>query len=404
MIATASRLEQISEYYFSAKLQEVRRLVAQGKDIINLGIGNPDLPPSPETIDVLGTAAREDGNHGYQPYRGIPELRSAMAAWYRRTYGVTLDPDRQVLPLMGSKEGIFHIAMAFLNPGDEALLPDPGYPGYAAAVRLAGGKVRRYDLTEEKHWLPDLPALAKSDLSRVKLMWLNYPHMPTGALAAAGDFQRLVDFARERNILLCHDNPYSQILNPAPPLSILRTEGAMDICLELNSLSKSHNMAGWRVGMLLGRPDYLDAVIKVKSNLDSGMFRPLQLAAVQALENSPEWHQAQNQRYRERREAVCRLLDLLGFTYPRQLSAGMFVWAKAPEDILEVDRFLDELLYEAGIFITPGKVFGRNGERYIRISVCQRRARIEQAAERIRGGRFSRSITQTALPGDNMKD
>lgn len=390
MIATASRLEQVSEYYFSAKLQEVRRLAAQGRDIINLGIGNPDLPPSAATIATLAAAAGEAGNHGYQPYRGIPELRSAMAGWYRRAYGVTLDPENQVLPLMGSKEGIFHIAMAFLNPGDEALLPDPGYPGYAAAVRLAGGTARFYDLTAENHWLPDLPALAQSDLSRVKLMWLNYPHMPTGALATPDDFQRLIDFARERHILLCHDNPYSLILNPAPPLSILSSSGAMDICLELNSLSKSHNMAGWRVGMLLGHPAYLDAVIKVKSNLDSGMFRPLQLAAVQALENPPEWHQAQNQRYRERREAVYMLLDLLGFAYSRQQSTGMFVWAKAPEEIAEVDRFLDELLYDAGIFITPGKVFGRNGERYIRISVCQRRARIEQAAERIRGAAYAR--------------
>ncbi len=381
IIPCANRLTTVEEYYFSRKLAEVRQLTAQGRAVINLAIGNPDLPPSDATIAALTERAQQPGSHGYQPYRGAPDLRQAMAAYYARVYGVSLDPERQLLPLMGSKEGIFHISMAFLNPGDRVLVPDPGYLAYPAAARMAGGEPLFYDLSAENGWLPDLVALAKMDLSRVKLMWINYPHMPTGAAATLVDLQRIIAFCRENRILLCHDNPYSRILNDSP-LSLLQVDGALEVALELNSLSKSHNMAGWRVGLVAGQPDYLDPIVKVKSNIDSGAFLPVQLAAAAALQNSDEWHAAQNARYRERRELVWQFLEALGCRYRRE-GVGMFVWAKAPESIPNVAQFIDELLYQKEVFIAPGGIFGKNGERYVRVSLCAPTEKIAEAVRRV---------------------
>ncbi len=381
IIPCANRLTSVDEYYFSKKLAEVRQLIAQGRPVINLAIGNPDLPPSDETIATLNEAAQQPDNHGYQPYRGAPGLRQAMAKYYARIYGVRLNPDTQILPLLGSKEGIFHISMAFLNSGDQALTPDPGYLAYPSAARMAGGEPLFYDLSAKTGWLPDLKSLAKQDLSRVKLMWINYPHMPTGATAAAADFRKIVDFCRENRILLCHDNPYSRILNDKP-MSLLQIDNALDGCLELNSLSKSHNMAGWRVGLVAGQQNYLDAIVKVKSNIDSGAFLPVQLAAANALQNSDDWHAAQNSRYRERRDFVYQFLDALGCRYDRG-KAGMFVWAKAPAGVRDVPAFIDELLYEKNIFIAPGGIFGKNGRNFVRVSLCAPAEKIAEAAQRV---------------------
>lgn len=383
IIPKAQRLEQVQEYYFARKLAEVRNLMAQGHEVVNLGIGDPDLPASEQTVEALTASARNGQHHGYQPYRSIPALRQAMSRWYARTYQVNLDPETEVLPLLGSKEGIFHIAMAFLNPGDQVLVPNPGYPAYAAVTRLVNAEPVFFDLREENNWLPDLDALRRLDTSRVKLMWLNYPNMPTGALASEKDFEEIIAFVRERKILLVHDNPYSLVLNEKAPISILHAAGAMDCCLELNSLSKSFNMAGWRVGMVAGQKDYLDAVIAVKSNLDSGMFLPLQHAAMAALDNSPAWHQERNSVYRRRRERVYELLDVLGCHYSKE-ATGMFVWGRVPDHIREVEVFLDKILYEAHVFLTPGKIFGSNGERYVRISVCATEENIEKAIRNIK--------------------
>ncbi len=382
-IPAADRVNQIQEYYFSKKLQEVNTLRQKGVDIINLGIGNPDLPPSPQTIDMLCQSARSADNHGYQPYRGIPELREAIASWYQRTYQVVINPETEVLPLIGSKEGVFHISMTFLNRKERVLVPDPGYAAYAAAARIAGAEPIYYDLSEENGWLPDLSEIRKLDIETVKLMWINYPHMPTGALASEEDFRKLIAFARDNQIMLVHDNPYSLILNPHPPLSILKMEDAFEWCIELNSLSKSHHMAGWRVGMAISQRKYLDAVIKLKSNVDTGMFRPIQQAAVQALHNSTEWHHQQNKIYQQRRESAYQFLDNLNFSYRTTDTAGMFVWAKAPAKIDDVDAFIDRLLYRTGIFLTPGSVFGKNGKRYIRVSLCAGEEKIRSAIERI---------------------
>lgn len=381
IIDKAKRLNQVSEYYFVKKLGEVRALNAQGKDVINLGIGDPDLPASEATVEALAQSAANPRHHGYQPYRSIPELRQAMSRWYSKVYGVELDPETEVLPLLGSKEGVFHVCMAFLNPGDKVLVPNPGYPAYAAAARLVGAEPVFYDLCEKQGWLPDLDSLSRQ-VEGVKLMWLNYPNMPTGALATAEEFRKLVDFARQHQILLVHDNPYSLVLNVGRPVSILSVGGAKDVCLELNSLSKSHNMAGWRVGMICGGKDYLDAVISIKSNLDSGMFLPVQHAAIQALENLEEWHQSRNDVYHRRRELIYGLLDLLQCSYAKG-AAGMFVWGRVPDHISNVEAFLDDILYNAHVFLTPGKIFGTNGERYVRISVCAPEENIKKALTRI---------------------
>jgi len=382
MIIPAERLNSVQEYYFSRKLAEVRQLESQGKEIINLGVGNPDLPPSAPTIEKLSQAAAGEGSHGYQPYRGTAALRQAMTNWYDRVYGVNLNPEHEILPLIGSKEGIFHVSMAFLNPGDRVLLPDPGYPAYASVTRLAGAEPVFYDLNEAAGWLPDLKILSAMNLSRVKLMWINYPHMPTGRVAAPENFRELIRFARNNNILICHDNPYSLILNPGKPLSILSIEGASEICLELNSLSKSHNMAGWRIGMVCGKREFIDSILIIKSNMDSGIFLPLQLAAAQALQNSGDWHNQQNAIYKRRREKVFALVEALGCTYRKDV-AGMFVWAKLPDTIADTEQFVDDLLYSKGIFLAPGTIFGKNGQGYIRVSLCASEEKIETAIERV---------------------
>ncbi len=382
IIPKANRLNEVQEYYFARKLSEVRTLMAQGKKIINLGIGDPDLPASDNTVQALTASAELPTSHGYQPYRSIPALRVALADWYRQTYNVNLNSETEVLPLLGSKEGVFHVSLAFLNPGDKVLVPNPGYPAYAAVTKLVGAEPVYFDLTAENNWLPDLDALAQQDLSGVKIMWLNYPNMPTGALATEEDFARIIHFAQEYNILIVHDNPYSLVLNTKPPVSILHVPGAMSNCLELNSLSKSFNMAGWRVGTVMGQKEYIDAIIAVKSNLDSGMFLPVQQAAITALQNPEEWHQSRNEVYRRRRELIYQLLDLLDCTYATD-ATGMFVWARVPDEINEVEAFLDNILYEARVFLTPGKIFGSNGERYVRVSVCATEENITEAIQNI---------------------
>jgi len=383
IIPKANRLEQVQEYYFARKLAEVRALMAQGHDVINLGIGDPDLPASEATVAALTQSAENQKNHGYQPYRSIPALRKAMAHWYEKVYDVKLNPDTEVLPLLGSKEGIFHIAMAFLNPGDQVLVPNPGYPAYAAVTKLVNAEPILFDLTEANGWLPDLEALRQLDTSKVKLMWLNYPNMPTGALATEADFQKIIAFARERQILIVHDNPYSLVLNEKAPISILHVPGALDCCLELNSLSKSFNMAGWRVGMVAGQAAYIDAIMAVKSNMDSGMFLPIQHAAIEALTNPESWHQERNAVYRRRRDLIYELLDVLNCHYSKE-ATGMFVWGRVPDEMEDVETFLDQILYEAHVFLTPGKIFGSNGERYVRISVCATEENIQKAINNIK--------------------
>ena len=382
IIPKADRLNHVQEYYFARKLAEVRNLMAQGHDVINLGIGDPDLPASDETVVALTQSAQNEKNHGYQAYRSIPALRMALVKWYQQVYKVTLNADTEILPLLGSKEGIFHIAMAFLNPGDQVLVPNPGYPAYAAVTKLVNAEPVFFDLTEENGWLPDLEALRQLDTTKVKLMWLNYPNMPTGALASEKDFEKIIEFARERQILIVHDNPYSLVLNEKAPISILHANNAMDCCLELNSLSKSFNMAGWRVGMVAGKQDYIDAIIAIKSNLDSGMFLPIQHAAIQALANSETWHQERNSVYRRRRELIYQLLDVLNCKYSKD-ATGMFVWGRVPDEVADVETFLNQILYEAHVFLTPGKIFGSNGERYVRVSVCATEENIVKAIKNI---------------------
>ena len=381
-VPTASRLAQTQEYYFSKKLREIDELNQAGKRIINLGIGSPDLPPPPAVTAALSADAELPTAHGYQSYKGVPALREAMSAWYERAYGVTLDPNTEILPLLGSKEGIMHVSMTFLEAGDEVLLPNPGYPTYRAAAQLTGATLRDYDLTAATGWLPDLDALAASDLSRVKLMWVNYPHMPTGTRANPAFLTRLVDFARAHDILLVHDNPYSFILNDQPA-SLLAVPGARDVVLELNSLSKSHNMAGWRVGLLAGRADLLQDVLRFKSNMDSGMFRPVQRAAVAALALGAEWFAELNARYAARRERVYQILDALNCAYDRA-QVGLFVWAAVPPAYPDGYALSDAVLYQTGVFITPGGIFGSNGNGYVRLSLCQPVDVLDEALERVR--------------------
>lgn len=368
IIAPAQRLGQVEEYYFSRKLREIAAMRAQGHDVLNLGIGSPDLPPHPDVLHTLQTAAMRPDVHSYQSYQGLPELRAAFADWYARYFDVALDPAHEILPLIGSKEGIMHISMAFLNPGDEVLVPNPGYPTYRSATELAGATVREYELTEANGWFPDLQALAAQDLSRVKLMWVSYPHMPTGTAARRDFFEELVAFARAHGILLVNDNPYAFILNDAP-LSLLSVPGAMDVALELNSLSKAHNMAGWRVGMLAGGAEYLQVVLRFKSNMDSGMFKPVQLAAITALGLPQAWYDQQNHQYAQRRTVAEQLLTDLGCTLDTR-QVGMFVWARVPPHYPDGYALADEVLADKHVFITPGGIFGSAGAQYVRISLC----------------------------------
>lgn len=380
IIAPAKRLDSVTEYYFAGKLRELRTRMSNGEDIINLGIGNPDMTPSEETIKSLIQSAVEPHSHGYQPYKGISELRQAFANWYLNTYGVTFNPDEEVMPLIGSKEGIMHISLAFLNPGDEVLIPDPGYPTYSSVTKLVQAIARPYQLTASNNWEPDLEALESEDLSKVKIMWINYPHMPTGAAGSLALFKRLVAFAKKHRILLCHDNPYSLVLNKEP-MSIFSVPGSKEVSIELNSLSKSHNMAGWRVGMIGGSKAYIDTILKVKSNMDSGMFMALQKAATTALANSYDWHRTRNQEYAERKLIATQILDQLGCQYSED-QAGMFVWAKTPNSM---DGFAlsDRILNETLVFLTPGGIFGEQGKEYVRISLCTPKHRLEEALERV---------------------
>ncbi|WP_282142635.1 pyridoxal phosphate-dependent aminotransferase [Cellulophaga baltica] len=380
MITTADRLNTVEEYYFSKKLREVRGLMAEGKPIINMGIGSPDLAPSEEVIKAVQAAVTEDGAHQYQSYQGLPEFRDAIVNFYKKYYSVTLNPSTEVLPLMGSKEGIMHISLAFLNPEDEALIPNPGYPTYTSVTKLVGAAPKYYDLTAASNWFPNIEALEQQDLSKVKLMWVSYPHMPTGASANKEQFKALVAFAKRNDILLVNDNPYSFVLNDTPD-SILSIEGAKEVALELNSLSKTFNMAGWRVGMVSGNEAHISAVLKVKSNMDSGMFYGIQKGAIAALKSSQEWFDGLNKVYEKRKELMLQLADKLGCTYDKN-AVGMFIWAKLPEGAVSAEEFIDDILYKKNIFITPGTIFGSNGAGYIRFSLCVKEDKIKEAISR----------------------
>ena len=381
-IRPADRLGLVSEYYFSRKLKEVARLNAEGRDIISLAIGSPDMPPSPQTIEKLCEVARQPGAHGYQPTMGTPELRRAMAGFYRRWYGVELDPETEIQPLIGSKEGILHVTLAFVNPGDEVLVPNPGYPTYTSLSRLLGAKVVNYDLDEADGWQPDFGQLERMDLSRVKLMWTNYPNMPTGGNARMETYERLVDFARRHSIVVVNDNPYSFILNDRP-ISLLQVPGAKECCIEFNSMSKSHNMPGWRVGLCASNATFISWVLKVKSNIDSGTFRGLQLAAAEAYGNDAEWHRKANvETYRSRRAWAERIMVALGCTFdPAQV--GMFLWGRIPDSCQDAEQLTERVLHEARVFITPGFIFGSNGLRYVRISLCAKEQQLAEALHRI---------------------
>lgn len=382
MIQTSKRLEGIGEYYFSQKLAEIAEMNKQGEPVINLGIGSPDMPPHPEVIKVLQEEVMKPNVHGYQSYKGAEALRKSVADWYDKWYGVTLDAATEILPLIGSKEGIMHICMTYLNEGDVALIPNPGYPTYSSAVKLAGGKPVTYELKEENNWLIDFDALQQQDLTGVKLMWVNYPQMPTGQLPTRAFFQQLVAFAKKHGILICHDNPYSFILNEHP-MSLLSIEGAKDVVLELNSLSKASNMAGWRVGVLCGAKERINEVLVFKSNMDSGMFLPVQLAAAKALSLGKEWYDGMNAVYRKRRVKAYELIELLNCTYSAD-QVGMFVWARVPQKYENGFALSDEVLYKARVFITPGGIFGSAGEPYIRISLCSTEEKFEEAIKKIK--------------------
>ena len=381
-IEPARRLNSVSEYYFSKKLKEIAEMNAKGLDVISLGVGSPDLPPSDEAIQTLCDSAWQADSHGYQPYVGIPELRKAFADWYKKWYNVDLNPNTEIQPLIGSKEGILHISMAFLNPEDGVLVPNPGYPTYSSVSNLVEAKIIPYDLTEENNWQPDFDALEKLDLSNVKLMWINYPHMPTGAPATFELYQKLVDFGRKHRIIICNDNPYSFILNENPK-SILSIDGAKDICIEMNSLSKSQNMPGWRIAMLASNAQFVEWVLKVKSNIDSGQFKPMMLAAAKALQAPKEWYSSMNEVYRRRRKIAEEIMNVLGCSFdPKQ--SGMFLWGKIPDKYADSGELADKILYNARVFITPGLIFGSNGDNYIRISLCCKDEKLQEALERIR--------------------
>lgn len=382
-IQPAQRLNTVNEYYFSRKLKEIAKMNAEGMDVISLGIGSPDMPPSEETIRVLCESAQKPDVHGYQPTIGIPELRKAMADWYKRSYNVDLDPNTEIQPLIGSKEGILHVTLAFVNPGEQVLVPNPGYPTYTSLSKLLGAEIVNYNLREDNNWQPDFEQLDKMDLSRVRLMWTNYPNMPTGANASMELYEKLVDFARRHHIVIVNDNPYSFILNEKP-LSILNVKGAKECCIEFNSMSKSHNMPGWRVGMIATNARFIQWILKVKSNIDSGTFKPLQLAAAQAYQNSEKWHEEMNRTlYHNRRKYAEAIMQALGCTFnPAQV--GMFLWGRIPDTYSNVEELTEKVLHEARVFITPGFIFGSNGERYIRISLCAKEEKLSEALNRIK--------------------
>ena len=382
-IKPAERLSLVSEYYFSRKLKEVAQMNAEGKDVISLAIGSPDMPPSEKTISKLCEVAQRPDSHGYQITMGIPELRKAMADFYKRWYDVDLDPSKEILPLIGSKEGILHVTLAFVNPGEEVLVPNPGYPTYTSLSKILGAKVVNYDLMEENGWQPDFNQLEKMDLSRVRLMWTNYPNMPTGGNARMETYRKLVDFARRHNIVVVNDNPYSFILNKQP-MSLLQVEGAKDCCIEFNSMSKSHNMPGWRVGMCIANPTFISWILKIKSNIDSGTFRGIQLAAAEALANDDEWHHEANiETYARRRQYAEQIMDILGCTYDKN-QVGMFLWGKIPEKYADSEELTELVLHKARVFITPGFIFGSKGQRYIRISLCANESVFAAALQRVR--------------------
>jgi aspartate/methionine/tyrosine aminotransferase len=392
MIQPAERLNLVKEYYFSRKLKEVAQLNAEGKDIISLAIGSPDMPPSEQTIEKLCEVARQPNAHGYQPTMGTPELREAMAAFYKRWYDVDIDPKSEVLPLIGSKEGILHVTLAFVNPGERVLVPNPGYPTYTSLPKLLGATVLDYNLEPSplgKGWQPNYRELEKiikynSTDKAYKLLWVNYPHMPTGTPANMETFEELIDFARKHNLVVVHDNPYSFILNKEKPLSILQVPGAKDCCIELNSMSKSHNMPGWRVGMCVSNAEFIQWILKVQSNIESGMFRGIQLAAAEAYNNSDEWHRVANvETYQRRRKYAEQIMDALGCTYDTN-QVGMFLWGRIPKSVKNVEDLTERVLHEARVFITPGFIFGSNGDRYIRISLCAKEEKIQEALERIK--------------------
>ena len=378
----ANRVQQVKEYYFSRKLKEIAELNAKGADIISLGIGGPDRPPHIDTINTLCQEAQLPNSHGYQSYVGLPELREAFSQWYKRFYNVELNSANEIQPLIGSKEGILHTTLAFVNPGDGVLLPNPGYPTYTSVSRLAEAELYTYDLTEESNWEPDFDALEKLPLDKIKLMWVNYPHMPTGKRASLELFKKLVDFGRKHNIVIVNDNPYSFILNDKP-LSIFNIEGAKDIAIEMNSLSKSHNMPGWRIGMLASNPTFIQWILKVKSNIDSGQFRPMMKAAIEALKQGPEWYDDVNSTYAKRRLIAEEIMNTLGCHFdPKQ--SGLFLWGRIPNDAASSEALADDILYNARVFITPGFIFGSNGDRYIRISLCATEEKMNEALNRIK--------------------
>ena len=382
-IKPAERLSLVSEYYFSRKLKEVAQMNAEGKDVMSLAIGSPDMPPSEKTISKLCEVAQRPDSHGYQITMGIPELRQAMADFYKRWYDVDLDPSKEILPLIGSKEGILHVTLAFVNPGEEVLVPNPGYPTYTSMSKILGAKVVNYDLMEENGWQPDFNQLENMDLSRVRLMWTNYPNMPTGGNARMETYRKLVDFARRHNIVVVNDNPYSFILNKQP-MSLLQVEGAKDCCIEFNSMSKSHNMPGWRVGMCIANPTFISWILRIKSNIDSGTFRGIQLAAAEALANDDEWHHEANiETYARRRQYAEQIMDILGCTYDKN-QVGMFLWGKIPEKYADSEELTELVLHKARVFITPGFIFGSKGQRYIRISLCANESVFAAALQRVR--------------------
>ena len=381
IISPAKRVSNVQEYYFSRNNRRLDAMRRSGVDVINLGVGSPDMPPADNIISTLAHAAKSDTAHGYQPYTGIPALRKGYSDWYRKWYSVDLDPDKEILPLIGSKEGIMHIMMAFVDEGDGVLVPDPGYPTYSSVAKIVGARVISYKLYEDRGWQPDFDELDSLDLTGVKMMWVNYPNMPTGAPATPELLQRIVDFARRHSILVCNDNPYSFILHRRP-LSILAVPGAKDVALELNSMSKAHNMAGWRFGMAGASEEVISTILKVKSNMDSGVFLPMQLAAVEALKLGADWFEHINKVYHERQDFAFDIMDALHCTYDRQ-QGGLFVWARVPDSWASAEEYSDQILNRTGIFITPGFIFGSQGDRFLRISLCAKKKVLRTALDRI---------------------